>query len=121
MNSAEINKLIEENKDKGLKTKEISDGYHTFEDLYTHRIHLFAVLCNTHPELSWKSKRHYDEENNPMFNGCFIAGINTPEGEATYHVKLEYWDLFKVKELETAPKYDGYTPNDVLKRLLSLK
>ena len=121
MDSKEINKLIQENKGKNLQTKEISDGYHTFEELYTHRIYLFAVLCNTYADISWKSKKHYDEENEPMYNDSFIAGINTPLGEATYHVKLKYWNLFKVKELERAPKYDGYTPNDVLKRLLSIK
>lgn len=55
-----------------------------------------------------------------MFSGNFIAGINTTDGLATYHIKLEYWDLFDIPELERAPKYDGYSNNDVLKRILSL-
>ena len=29
---------------------EISDGSHTFNELYAHRASLFAVICNTYPE-----------------------------------------------------------------------
>ena len=88
----DINRLIIESKLSGETfTKEISDGHHTFGELYRHRIILFCTLCNLLPEISWKSKKHFDEENDPMFNDSFIAGINTPEGVATYHIKLKYW------------------------------
>ena len=40
-----------------------------------------------------------------MFLIIFIARINTPDGIATYHIKLQYWDLFDIPELERAPKY----------------
>lgn len=115
----EINNEILELK-KEMSIKNISDGYHTFGDLYKHRTILFSALCNAMPEISWKSKKHYDEENDPMFEGNFIAGINTKEGVASYHIKLEYWDLFCVPELERAPKFDLYTNEDVLERLKSL-
>ena len=55
-----------------------------------------------------------------MFNGDFIAGINTPEGIATYHFKLEFWDLFQIPEIEKAPRYDNYDNTTVLKRIYSL-
>lgn len=71
-------------------------------------------------DISWKSRKHYDEENDPMFSDSFIAGINTPDGVATYHIKLQYWDLFDIPELERAPKYDDYSSEEVLKRVLSL-
>lgn len=117
----EINNMIYENKKLNIiSTKEISDGHHTFGELYKNRIILFCTLCNLLPSISWKSKKHYDEENDPMFSGDFIAGINTPDGIATYHIKLEYWDLFEVQELEKAPKYDNYSNDEVLRRLLSL-
>lgn len=117
----EINNMIREyKKSKVISTKQISDGHHTFDELYKHRIILFCTLCNLLPNISWKSKKHYDEENDPMFDGNFIAGMNTPEGIVTYHIKLEYWDLFNISELDRAPKYDGYTSDDVLKRILSL-
>ena len=117
----EINKIIKENAEANLiSTKNISDGHHTFGDLYKNRIILFCVLCNLLPEISWKSKKHFDEENDPMFEGNFIAGIDTPEGIATYHIKLKYWDLFDIPELENAPKYNGYDNEIVLERILSL-
>lgn len=95
----------------------ISDGYHTFDELYHHRAILFSVICNLHPELAWKSKQH-DDPNVPMYDGMFICGIETPQGQATYHYDIEpYWDLFNVKELERAPKYDGHTPEDAINRI----
>lgn len=95
----------------------VSDGYHTFDELYHHRAILFSVICNLHPELAWKSKQH-DDPNFPMYDGMFICGIQTPEGQATYHYDIDpYWDIFNVKELERAPKYDGHTPEDVINRI----
>lgn len=117
----EINDLIKKyNKDGIISSKEISDGRHTFRELYKQRLIMFCTICNCFPNLSWKSRKHFDEENDPMFNGDFIAGINTPEGIATYHIKLEYWDLFEIPEIDRAPKYDNYTPDDVMNRILSL-
>lgn len=102
-------------------TNDISDTCHTFGELYFHRMMLFATICNTpaYNAKAWKSKQH-DDPNTPMFDGYFIVGIETPEGQATYHYQLEYWDIFKVKELERAPKYDGHTPADAIQRIFSL-
>ena len=121
MNINELNNLIQIEKINGnISVKQISDGHHTFEELYKNRLILFCVLCNSNPNISWKSKKHFDEENDPMFNGDFIAGINTPEGIATYHFKLEFWDLFQIPEIEKAPRYDNYDNATVLKRIYSL-
>ena len=121
MNINEINNLIQIEKiNSNISVRQISDGHHTFEDLYKNRLILFCVLCNSNPNISWKSKKHFDEENDPMFNGDFIAGINTPEEIATYHFKLEFWDLFQIPEIEKAPRYDNYDNATVLKRIYSL-
>ena len=61
----------------------------------------------------WQSKKHNDEENDLVFSGAFIADINTSDGIATYHIKLQYWDLFDIPELESAPKYDNYDNEEV--------
>ncbi len=122
MKENEINLIIKQEKSKeNIDTKKISDTHHTFGELYEHRIVLFAALCNKYSDLSWKSKKHYDEKNDPMYKDSFIAGINTPLGIATYHIKLKYYDIFKVKELKHAPEFDGYSEKEVLKRILSLK
>lgn len=99
---------------------EVSDGYHTFNELYHHRAVLFSVICNEHPELAWKSKHHH-VGGEPMYDGMFIVGIETPDGQATYHYDLDpYWDIFKVKELENAPEWDGHTPVQAIERICSL-
>lgn len=97
---------------------ETSDGYHTFNELYHHRAVLFSVICNTAPALAWKSKLH---DTGDMFDGMFIVGIETPEGQATYHYDIDpYWDMFRVKELERAPKWDGHTPAQAIERISKL-
>ena len=95
---------------------EISDGSHTFDELYYHRMILFAVICNQNVDKAWKSKKHDDGS---MYEDYFIVGIETPEGQFTYHYHLDYWDLFKVYILDFARKWDGHTSDDVT-RLLSL-
>lgn len=111
-----VNLILEELRDQGISRKEISDGYHTFDELYYHRMILFSVILNHNKEISWKARRHHD---GTMFDGCFICGIETPEGHYTYHYKLEHWDIFTVKELECAPEYDGHKPKDIT-RLLAI-
>lgn len=99
-------------------TGDTSDGYHTFNELYHHRAALFSVICNARPDIAWKSKRHHD---GTMYDGMFIVGIETPEGQATYHYDIEpYWSMFHVKELEYAPKWDGHTPDEAIRRIGTL-
>lgn len=97
---------------------DFSDGYHTFNDLYTQRMMLSASLFNAYSNLAWKSYRH--EDGTLCFGGgWFIVGIDTPQGSYTYHYKNEFWDLFHVPVLEVAKNWDGHTDKDV-GRLLSL-
>ena len=92
-----------------------SDGYHTFKELYHHRAVLFSVICKAFHEKAWKSKLHSDGS---MFDGMFIVGINTPEGQATYHYDIDpYWNMFVVRELDRAPEFDGHTPDDAIRRI----
>lgn len=86
-----------------------SDGYHTFAELYEHRMALFSVICNTYKDKAWKSKKHDD---GTMYDNYFIVGITTDEGDYTYHYHLDFWDMFNVKELEFAPEWDGHKPSD---------
>ena len=96
-------------------TGETSDGYHTFNELYHHRAVLFSVICNSRPDIAWRAKRHHD---GTMYNGMFIVGINTPDGQATYHYDVEpYWEMFRVPELLQAPEWDGHTPAQAIERI----
>lgn len=100
--------------------KDFSDGYHTFGELYHHRAILSSIVFNMFKAVAWKSKKHDNEEDDPMYNDMFIVGIQTPEGQATYHYHLDYWDLFDVVELDRAPKWDGHTPEEAIRRIASL-
>lgn len=100
---------------------DLSDGYHTFNELYYQRLvlFLFATIVNQNPKIAWKSHRHEDGEL-CFGGGWFIVGITTPEGEYTYHYEDKDWDLFKCRELERSKPWDGHTDKDVT-RLLSLE
>lgn len=99
-------------------TGDTSDGYHTFNELYHHRAVLFSVIVRDHPELTWKSKAHHDGS---MYEGMFIVGVETPDGQATYHYDIEpYWEMFDCKELVRAPEWDGHTPDDAIARIATL-
>lgn len=98
--------------------EDISDGYHTFRDLYYQRMVLFATIVKQNKELAWKSLRHEDGE--LCFGGdWFIVGIDTPEGSYTYHYEMNVWAMFNCQELERGKHWDGHTEKDVI-RLLSL-
>lgn len=99
---------------------EVSDGYHTFNQLYHQRAVLFATIVNQNKDKAWKSWKHedgkfcFDKEKE-----WFIVGVDTPEGSYTYHYEKKYWDLFDCEELDRGKHWDGHTDDDVT-RLLSL-
>ena len=114
-----INKLIEDSKKQyGTDfTDKISDGYHTFDELYEHRSKLFIALCRAYSELACNSTKHAD---GTMYAGMFIAGIDTLDGQAMYHMEDKYWNILDVKVLDSAPVWDGHTSEDAIERILSL-
>jgi hypothetical protein len=95
---------------------QVSDGFHTFEELYYYRMVLFSIICNQNHEHAWKSLLHAD---GTMYEDYFIAGITTPNGDYSYHYHKDHWDKFKVTELKNAPEWDGHKPEDIT-RLYSL-
>lgn len=102
-----VNLLIDCLDDKG----KISDGSHTFDELYYHRMVLFSVITNTVANnIAWKSWKHSD---GMMYEDYFIVGVTTPEGQYTYHYHKKYWDHFEVRVLDFAPRWDGHNHNDI--------
>lgn len=97
----------------------LSDGFHTFNQLYYQRMILFAVIVNQNKAKAWKSLRHEDGEL-CFGGGWFIVGIDTPEGSYTYHYENKYFDMFDCKILDYGKHWDGHTEKDVT-RLLSLQ
>ena len=97
---------------------DLSDGFHTFKQLYYQRMMLFAVIVKQNKDRAWKSLRHEDGEL-CFGGGWFIVGIDTPEGSYTYHYENKYFDLFDCEILDYSKHWDGHTEKDVT-RLLSL-
>lgn len=104
---------------EGISTGQISDGYHTFDELYAHRVRLFSTLMRAHPDKSWWSFKHHDGS---VWDGWIIAGIDTPAGPATYHLPVSEIEFFNegVRQLRRGKEWDGHTADDVLERLKSL-
>lgn len=138
-----INGTVDELDDTSL-TNYISDGQHTFADLYHHRAVLTSLFANQ--VRSWeetyesalntggidksqyntlsqlcgvvKSKLHAD---GTMFTGYFIVHFTTPTGDYSYHYPITEWDLFSdIREVERVGEYDGHKPEDI-GRLITLQ
>ena len=104
--------------DSKLDMGEVSDGYHTFNELYAHRVRLFSTLMRAFHERAWWSFQHSDGE---QWEGWILAGIDTPEGAVTYHLpEAEIPYLPAGREVEFGKEWDGHTADDVLQRLLTL-
>ena len=117
--ASRINKII---KGSWVNTDLISDWYHTFWELYKHRIHLFIALCKTctSKELVTiiKSKLHNDHSE---FEWWFIIQMKTEFWQISYHLPNEYWDICNfITTTDIADERDWHTSDDVLERLLKL-
>ena len=108
------------------------DSFHTFDELYDHRIALFITLTRllkrqenaigfipVGESFVWRSELHHDGTN---FCGWFIMGIGKEKGkQISYHLPLSRWKETNFAEtLERAPEWDGHTSDDVLNRLKTL-
>jgi hypothetical protein len=113
---------------------EISDGYHTFNELYEFRKVYNAALFNEWADAeinnvdgSWgnkynvhKSWKHFDGEL-CFGGGWFIVVAVLPTGQISNHYEAKDWDLFKIPEVEKALfEFDGHTSQDVINRLKAL-
>ena len=124
--------------DEVVDIEELSDGYHTYRELYEFRKVYNAALFNEWAEnletssdfgqalfnvpkynvhKSWK---HHDGEL-CFGGGWFIVSAMLPTGLISNHYKAEDWDLFKIPEVDKALfEFDGHTGSDVLERIKNL-
>lgn len=100
---------------------EVSDGYHTFNELYEYRLLYNAAffnelarrgICDVH-----KSKRHSDGEIPFGDPNWFIVMAELPTGQISNHYEMKDWDLFQVPEKSISNVWDGHGPRDVAKRI----
>jgi hypothetical protein len=102
---------------------QLSDGYHTFAELYEHRHALVLCLMKAKPKCFWFSRRHNDGE--LCFGGdeWFIVGGTLPGGEPiTYHLPARLWKTAQATgaaEQKVGDPWDGHSAADVVQRLLA--
>lgn len=99
---------------------QVSDGWHSFADLYRHRLALTAAIASAAATMgdSWRSKLHHPDDR-PISPLNFIVGIQFPTGLITYHYRLAHWDDFaSVPEIPHAPAWDGVGPDETVDILL---
>jgi len=107
-------------------TGQVSDGYHTFEELYRYRMLYNAALFNTWNSMYYqadmsnhhvhKSWRHHDGEQ-CFGGGWFIVMATLPTGQISNHYPADAWDLFDIPEQDRADEWDGHTPQEAADRL----
>jgi hypothetical protein len=103
--------------DVPLDSGEISDGFHTFNELYDHRCTLFLALMSSNPALSWISAKHHDGSE---WEGWFIAGMELPTGDVTYHLPTSMMGAAMntgCRVLDCGKEWEGHTASDVVTRL----
>ena len=117
-----IEGLVEEEtkpKDMG----EVSDGYHSFNELYEYRMLYNAALFNEFAKQGLydvhKSRKHADGEFPFGDQNWFIVMAELPTGQISNHYEMKDWDKFQIPEKPLANKWDGHTPKDVAERLTS--
>ena len=133
----------------GLKNDRsaISDGYHTFEELYSFRKVYNALLFNEWAkqitretafskdaqgrtmQIVVAESNKYDVHKSIRHNngelcfggGWFVVVAILPSGQITNHYPISDWDLFKIPEVEKAKyEFDNHTSQDVLDRMLNI-
>jgi len=121
-----INEMIKWGKENvpSFEENELSDGWHTFNDLYEFRKLYNAVLFN-----EWADRNLYQVHKSIYHNngelcfggGWFIVVAILPSGQISNHYKMKDWDLFKIPSKDKALyPFDGHTPQDVMSRLLAM-
>ena len=125
----------------------VSDGYHTFNELYQFRKIYNALLFNEWAKQTTEIKEWAKDEQGRLYakvvstkykydvhkslrhhngelcfgGGWFVVVAILPSGQITNHYKVEDWSKFKIPTVEKALyPFDNHTTNDVINRLLEL-
>ena len=120
-------KIIERFKNLFRKENNVSDGYHTFGELYEYRLVYNALWFNSlskhfnkngvvNPYNVHKSERHNGGEK-CFGGGWFIVMAQLPTGQVSNHYEMKYWNYFDIPIQQRADRWDGHTPQEALERM----
>lgn len=104
---------------------EISDGYHTFNELYEYRKLYNALIFNEWSKQNLydvhKSRLHHNGDKPFNSDEWFIVLANLPTGQISNHYHIDDWNIFKIKKEDKALfPYDNHTSEDVLNRMKNI-
>ena len=89
---------------------QISDGYHTFAELYDYRRVYNAMLVNEYAKQGLynvhKSWKHNDEKE-CFGGGWFVVQMDLPTGQISNHYEAKYWNEFQCEEREVADAWSN--------------
>ena len=100
---------------------QISDGYHTFAELYDYRRVYNAMLVNEYAKQGLynvhKSWKHNDWQE-CFGGGWFVVQMELPTGQISNHYEAKHWNEFQCEEQEVSDAWDGHTPQQALERMM---
>jgi hypothetical protein len=90
---------------------DISDGYHTFAELYNHRVLLYIALIKMTQFPCYYKPDHY-----PGWDAVYLE---LPTGQISYHIPFQYRDALigRAKEVGEEYEWDGHDSDVVRSRL----
>lgn len=97
---------------------DLSDGYHTFDELYEHGCLLFLTWL-VEEKTCFKGRRavYYLPDH---FDGWDLVATNIGQKQISYHVPAKYRDILEkhfVPKSDLESIWDGHTAADVARRL----
>jgi len=102
-----------------IEKGDLSDGYHTFTELYAHRIILWINLC-----LATAGNRNSSYFVQEHFEGWdLLVMYNSNGDQMSYHVPMSNRYLYdkRIKKMNSDQhEFDGHTSSDVIKRLTDI-
>ena len=118
MKSKTVSEINAEIRNLNGEANSVSDGYHTFGELYEARCLLFVALLQSHKLQAWRALRNAD---GAKWEGWFVCGIQPQAGsQITFHLPKKYWEnLDGIETHDINPYFDGHNSGDVLLRLAS--
>lgn len=101
---------------------EVSDGYHTFNELYDHRVGLFLLVMSLIKKHNKNIRVWYANSEEADW---YIAGIDFENGKKTvsYHIPAntkKYLEKINAEYLSELPPFDGCDSNCNLKRIYEI-
>jgi hypothetical protein len=110
---------------------DLSDGYHTYNELYEHRCRLFIELCKRCSEINRDVETIYDiyivdkSDNDEWFLLVLVDKYARTNNQMSYHLPIEHYNecnyiATSIEKKEWEKMFDGHTSKDVLERLENL-